>query len=69
MSGFFNGYGSLLFLAGVIGFMVWMHSRGHGCCGGHAHGDDKVDAEEKDGALKEPMTENEKTPVKSGGCH
>ncbi len=73
MSSFFNGYGSLLFLAGIIGLMVWSHSRGRGCgmggCGSHGHGEEQAGGDDK-----KKMTEESRDSVKSdssrgGSCH
>lgn len=64
MDSFFDGYGSLLFLAGIIGFMVWAHSRGRSCgmggCGSHGH------AEEQAGDDKIKMTDENRDSVNSG---
>jgi hypothetical protein len=73
MEGFFNGYGSLLFLAGIIGFMVWSHSRGGGCGmhghGGHGHGDNRESDNEHGGASEGSEASDEKVTSEGKSCH
>lgn len=73
MNGFFQGYGSLLLVAGIIGFMVWSHSRGHGggmggsgCCG---KGEDHNSNTEQQRASEKPEGSDKGVRSGSGGCH
>lgn len=70
MENFFEGYGSLLFLAGIVGFMVWMHSRGKGgCCGSQSHGDDGRGEDHADGILEKARVSDNNSSTRGGSCH